>query len=647
MNLKYALFVLPLLWVMLGCDDPKPVTDALQRAEVLMNEHPDSAWMLLNTLSPDEMGENRTRAHYALLYTQAQDKTYIDETNDSLISVAVDYYRHTDDVRHKFLSHYYKGRVCYNRKDYLSATSCYMEAEQLADEVGDDYLAGLLYGELGRIYLLYYDYSKSLEAYQKSSECYGRAGKISHRDYIWFNLSRTYRNMNQYDDSERWLLKALNSAKETGNRSLVKRAMGNLLMMYVEQKRILEAKELYGEMKSLVGEDYGSAPFMGRLAQMYMQDGNITQAKIYLESGWLRAETKLDSVGLYISSAEINHMLGENQKAYRELLEGVLLQNQEARKALEQPVLTAQRDYLSEKLEFERYRLQLEKRLNLFSTLFFLLLLGILVYWGIGSFRKFKKKSQRIISELKHEKDKISSLLEQLDADKKEADLTITRLKDEIVCNEEKSNAEISKLLLDLEQGKGSIENLKQKLEESEEIRLKMKSLVQKLEVNSTANAESVACLRTELETLQNDNRKILLQKVELLKNHLEHVAGVVLLHEGKYLKAETKERKIKESISSLKKNYFAGDGEYRKMEVLVNLYLDNVMLHFRREVSLPNEADYRRVCYMFAGVSGQIIADVMNESKDAVYQRRSRLLKKIASLSCLHKEMFMLLLCK
>ena len=100
------LIILPLLLALIACGDPKPVTDALHRAEALMNEHPDSAWKALNTISPDEMGQNRTRALYALLYTQAQDKNYIDETNDSLISVAVDYYRHTDDARHKFLSYY-------------------------------------------------------------------------------------------------------------------------------------------------------------------------------------------------------------------------------------------------------------------------------------------------------------------------------------------------------------------------------------------------------------------------------------------------------------------------------------------------------------------------------------------------------------
>lgn len=61
----------------------------------------------------------------------------------------------------------------------------------------------------------------------------------------------------------------------------------------------------------------------------------------------------------------------------------------------------------------------------------------------------------------------------------------------------------------------------------------------------------------------------------------------------------------------------------------------------------MPNESEYCRVCYMFAGVSGQIIGEIMGESKDAVYQRRNRLLKKIASSACVYKEMFITLIDK
>ena len=377
---KHSIFLLLILVALMSCNDPKPITDTLHRAESLMNESPDSAWTLLNTISPDEMGQNRNRALYALLYTQAQDKTYRDETDDSLISIAVDYYRDTDDVRRKFLSYYYKGRVHFNAKDYLGATTCYMEAEQLADEVGDNYLAGLLYAELGRIYRLYYDYPKSLEAHQKAAECYERAGKIRHRNYMWLNQSDVYRNMGQNAECERLLQMALLSAQKEGDSTLIKSCMGSLVMLYIEEKRMQEAQKLYAALESVAGINYGSASFKGVLSQMYASKNEYVEALILLERGWACAEERMDSVSLYISSSALLAKQGKNDLAYQELLKGVTLQNKEAKQTLQQPVLTAQRDYLSEKLEFEVYKLRMEKRLRILYILLFSLAIVMVVY---------------------------------------------------------------------------------------------------------------------------------------------------------------------------------------------------------------------------------------------------------------------------
>ena len=696
------------LLLLAGCNDPKHVTDALNRAEALMNEHPDSAWTVLNTISPDEMGQNRTRARYALLYTQAQDKTYRDETNDSLISVAVDYYRHTDDVRRKFLSYYYQGRVYANAKDYLNATSCYMEAEQLADAVGDDYLSGLLYAELGRIYNIYYDYPKSLEAHRKAAECYERAGKIRHRNYMWYNLSTIYRNMNRYSESEQMLKQVLESASEDGGNTLIKSCLGSLVMLCIEEGRMSEAKELYSDLELLVDEDYGSSSFMGKLAKMYATEQNFVLANEYLDKGWKCAENKMDSVSLYMASSDVYSKQGNGKLAYQELKKGVLMQNKDTRQALQQPVLTAQRDHLSEKLEFEAYKLRMRKLLNLVTTLFFLLLLVVVIYVSVRVFKKQKKESEQVISHLEienekieKEKGKIAIALQQLDEDKRNADRTIATLKEEIDKKKEENDAKVMELKTKLQQEQLSVETLKQTLAQriersdaeisallekmeqertvakqmmqtqndviaqKEESRQTMKTLILQLENDSRVNAESMALLRSELEiqekehrlyiqkaeagtkALQDENRKMVFQKVELLKYVLEQVVEVVLLHERKYLKEETKIRRIEEGIKSLKMDYYAGDNEYNKVEALVNRYLDNVMVHFRKEVTLVNESEYRRVCYMFAGVSGQMIGEIMGESKEAVYQRRSRLLKKMASLSCAHKDMFIMLMSK
>ena len=708
MKRTLTLYLLLSLLLLTGCNDPKHVTDALTRAEALMDEHPDSAWTVLNTISPDEMGQNHTRAHYALLYTQAQDKTYRDETNDSLNSVAVDYYRDTDDIRRKFLSSYYKGRVYTNAKDYLNATSCYMEAEQLADAVGDDYLSGLLYAELGRIYRLYYDYPKSLEAYQKSAECNERAGKIRHRNYMWLNQSSLLRSMNEYGEAERLLRMTLGSAKEEEDKALIKSCLGDWMMLCIEEERMKEAQTLYAELVLMIDEDYVSSSFMGKLAQMYATEHNFILANECLEKGWRCAESKSDSVSLYMASSDVYRLQGNGNLAYQELKKGVLLQNKDTRQALQQPVLTVQRDHLSEKLEFEAYKLRMRKLLNLVTTLFFLLLLVVVVYVSVRVFKKQKKESEQLISHLESEnekiekeKGKIALALQQLDEDKRNADRTIATLKEEIDKKKEENNAKVMELKTKLQQEQLSVETLKQsliqgkeksdaeisalleKMEEErrvanqmiqaqneviaqkEENRQKMKTLIHQLESDSKGNAESISRLRSELvnqeeefrlyvqnaeaetKALQDENRKMLFQKVELLRHALEQVVGVVLLHERKYLREETKVKRIEEGIKSLKMDYYAGDNEYNKVEALVNRFLDNVMVHFRREVILANESEYRRVCYMFAGVSGQIIGEIMGESKDAVYQRRSRLLKKLGSLSCVHKDMFMVLLSK
>ena len=643
MKRTLSLFLMLVLLLLAGCNDPKPLTDALHRAEALMDEDPDSAWAVLNTLSPDEMGQSRTRAHYALLYTQAQDKTYRDETNDSLISIAVDYYRHTDDARHKFLSYYYKGRVHFNAKDYLNATSCYMEAEQLADAVGDDYLTGLLYAELGRIYRLYYDYPKSLEAHQKAAECYERAGKIRHRNYMWYNQSTVYRNINKYNESERLLRMALDSAKEAKDIALVELCIGELVMLCIEEDRMVEAQSLYAELDSITDLDGASATFMGNLADMYASSGDLSLAARCVNKGWERAKSSTDSINLYVSSAELYSKEGKGELAYQELLKGIVLQNKEAKQALQQPVLTVQRDYLSERLDFEAYRLRMEKQHRVFYVLFFSVLL-LAVSWML--WRKLKQRKM-VINELVQEKERaeqrIFSLLQQLDDDKKKAVLTIEALKHEISQKEKNSNAEISDLIQKQEQGENAMESLKRTLAQKEENRREMETMVKKLENGSQKNSQIVAYLRTELKRQEVEYCQTFDRLVEMFRNSIFTMGEIMLDFEE--IKAPN--TFVENVVMQWKKNYFIGNKALRNLERMVNEFHDDAMLHFREEVHFHNKEDYQLVCYMFAGVSIKVIAWLTFKSENGVYQWRIRLRDKIKSSDFKHKDLFLNLLGK
>ena len=600
------LILLFLLLAMIACNDPKSVTDALHRAEALMNEHPDSALSILNAISPDEMGQNSTRAHYALLYTQAQDKNYIDEVNDSLITLAADYYRHTDDVRRKFLSHYYKGRVLANAGNYLDATSCYMEAEQLVDAVADDYLVGLLYAEMGRIYRLYYDYPKSLEAYQKAAECYERAGKIRHRNYMWYNQSSILRNMNESEDSERLLRMILELTEKDNDISLVKSCLGSLVMQYVEDNRMAEARSIYAVLESVSSNDSASPALMGALAEMYVSEGDLHRAEKCLEKGWERAESGTDSISLYVSSACLQSKKGKGELAYQKLLKGVSLQNKEAKQALQQPILTVQRDYLSEKLAFEVYRVQMEKRLRVLYVLLASFVLAIVVYVLCRKLKVEKEKARRTIDELNHEmlkrdkesRHKIASLLDEMEDKDKTSSASIHNLRGELRKQEE---------------------DYRQYIKEAEELQHRM-------EADLSRKTVFVA---------------------ELFKNWFATMSKMLLVLVQNAGKEDAKNKKLRKEVMLWQEKYYEGNKAYREVEKLVNRYNDDAMTYFRQEIVWSEEVDYRRVCYFFAGFSIRLIAVLMKESEDAVYQKRHRLRKNLEASDLPHKDLFLVLLDK
>ena len=588
--MKNILSLLLLLLAFTACGDKKAVTDVLNRAEAVMNEHPDSALNLLCTLTFDDFQKEKNRARYALLHSQALDKNYIDVTNDSLISVAVDYYKDEDDVRSKFLSYYYMGRVHANGERYLQATSSLMASEQLVEEVGDDYLSGLLYSEMGRIYRLYYDYPKSLEAYQKAADYYERAGKIGHRNYMWYYQSQVYCNMNKYDESESLLQKNLASAKEEEDEVLVELCRNDLLMLYVELDRMSEAHILYDEWLHLKQDSSGASYLMGALARLCASDQNYSDARFYLDKGWERARNHKDSVSLYLSSAMLSDKMGDGKKAYQELLTGVSMQNVNVRQSLEQPILTMQRDYLSDRLEFQNYKLRMEKHFRILCILFFVVLLGIVVYVLSKKLKQEKEKARRTIDELNEEMQrkeaeshhKIASLLQELEG-KHQSEAVVDGLKAELRQWDEHFRQYMKEVEKAQEQ---------QRIREKELTGLSGKLLAGRTKLINVL----LDCIYTDA-----DNKDVVYQRLALFSEQLMKDLG-------------------------------SGKKAYGDLEQMVDNCYDGMMRRIRSEVQLPDEESYRQVCYHLAGFSVKSIAFLMGETPNKIYKRRDRIRLKLDS---------------
>ncbi len=142
------------------------VTPMLDRAEAVMDAHPDSALVLLDSLDGSAtlhgLMNEADRARYALLLTQARHKNYIDETSDSLITTAVDYYdRHSSAEPFRLmLSRYYQGVVRSNSRNYASAIISLMKAEALAEHLDQPLWLGRSLLAIRDIYHEIYSFSE-------------------------------------------------------------------------------------------------------------------------------------------------------------------------------------------------------------------------------------------------------------------------------------------------------------------------------------------------------------------------------------------------------------------------------------------------------------------------------------------------------
>ena len=139
------LCLLLLAGLLLGCGNRRPLTPMLNRAEALMEDHPDSAYALLRTIDSTSLAPGEEQAHYALLYTQARDKNYIVQTDDSLIQVAVRYYDSIGRADRQALAYYLWGGVYRDLNRQADALERYLRAADLVQQYNDDYLSSRIF----------------------------------------------------------------------------------------------------------------------------------------------------------------------------------------------------------------------------------------------------------------------------------------------------------------------------------------------------------------------------------------------------------------------------------------------------------------------------------------------------------------------
>lgn len=360
---------------------------SMDRAAALMEQSPDSALLILDSIPRDILRSSRARARYSLLRSQALDKNYIDLQSDSVISPAIEYYEHFGTDREKLLARYYSGRIEQNRGHGTTAIGIFLEAEPFAVRSGDSKYKGLLYAGVGSLYFAENQFEKALEYYDKAYDAY-RVGQMP--DYMADVLvakGSICSNIFQYQQASIYYNSAYEMAQQAND-------------VMVQASAIRGLAILDYDVNPNISRKYMDSLSMILNSELTLQD-YITYSAIYSNLNELdSAEYIIKSIEPFVEEdtsqrIRIKKILS-NIKRQKHDYESALIYNEEYQCINDSILLTSLYSFATDKeTEIARMHSQevLKRDFILVWTMFCITALALT--YGIAYFLAFKRKKER------------------------------------------------------------------------------------------------------------------------------------------------------------------------------------------------------------------------------------------------------------
>lgn len=283
-NLRLYSFTCIIAFLAGGCISQTDYNEVLVRADSLMQEHPDSALHLLESIPADSVNTTQDHAYYALLLTQARDKNFIPQTDDSLIQTAVRYFDKKGNAAMQARAHYLWGSIYRDMNRCGDAIKEYHQAATYAKQVDDEYLLGRIYNNTAALYYLQ-DLNHSADSIYRLSEQLGMQQNDSNllsESLAQRGRIRMESGTDGYAEAEEMLLRALNTAHAIKSAGIEANISAHLSILYSWMD--LGEKALYYTKRNLELKKYPTHNPRGflLLGNAYYKMGQYDSATVFL-----------------------------------------------------------------------------------------------------------------------------------------------------------------------------------------------------------------------------------------------------------------------------------------------------------------------------------------------------------------------------
>jgi len=329
---KNILFILTIL-LLLACTacyrSTRHVTEHLSQAEGLIWAAPDSALHILESISTSRHLTGKEQADYALLLSLAQYRCYIPVSSDSLINLAIEYYKDKNDADKKGAAFYVKGCILEEyTKDIPNALLAYKEAEMCIPDMNEKRYVACIYSSLGYINKKSFHFDPAKEYYQKALQA-----NIDGKDTVAYasnllNLSTLYYTLHQADSANRCINTLIDIADSLNDLDLQVKIYNNIANRKIFEKNYAEAEKYLIHAIRLSSPHFPDKLSLG-LANLYAYTGQKEKADslfthlLSCPDLLVRSNSYLDLLNYFLTShpkerSYLNHYIALTDSIYKE-----------------------------------------------------------------------------------------------------------------------------------------------------------------------------------------------------------------------------------------------------------------------------------------------------------------------------------------
>ena len=389
------------LFAMLSCGVSE-MKNRLKDVESYIMERPDSALAVLDSMDRTLLTTDRLKAHHALLHAMALDKNYIDVTDDSLASVALDYYSRKGPKKYEARSRYYLGLSYFYAGDLSKAILEFTRAEEVS-EMSDSLYLAMIKTIQGHVYIQTHNDVEALNCYKKSYDLFSQLSMDFYMRVAEYGLAKAYFNVGDVVASDS-ILRKLSSPADADSNSLISDVLADRAYMCVTQPSPDYHQGVYIYEKILREYDNVTWLYKDYWAYAYA---------LLCEDRSDSSNTIIDTLSQIDTSLTAKYWLyqiekkrGNVEKALSLLEKSVTMNNTEVINVLKQSLFLSQREYYESQYREASLMVRVKNQMMILMvclSVFILLLILYIIHRYASRQRAEKEKMMEYVEEIKRQ----------------------------------------------------------------------------------------------------------------------------------------------------------------------------------------------------------------------------------------------------